>query len=398
MKILNMNSAAQTALSGPRVVRALMSAVAIALSATASLSYAADGIFSDRIVIGQSAALTGPAAQLGIQMNRGMKLYFDSVNEKGGINGRQIVVKALDDGYEPERAAANTRKFVTEGGDDEAFALLGYVGTPTANASLPIVKEAKIPFFGAFTGAAILRDPFSRYVFHLRAGYNEETAEIVKRLTSLGLKKIAVFYQNDTYGQAGLNGVTKALAEQSLKPVATATVERNSTDVNAAISTLMAANPDAIVQISAYASCAAFIKEALKRGYGGQFFNVSFVGSAALAQALGKQGAGVGITQVVPTPYGSPTPISLEFNTALKAAGQSEPNYSAMEGYIVAKVFTEALRRAGRDVSREKLINALESLREYNLGGFYVNFGPGKHVASRFVELTMITADGRIVR
>lgn len=378
--------------------RALMAAVGIALSATASLSHAADGIYSDRIVVGQSAAMTGPAAQLGIQMNRGMKLYFDQVNAKGGINGRQIEIKALDDGYEPDRTVANTKRFVAEGGDDVVFALLGYVGTPTSNAALPLIKESKIPFFGPFTGAAVLREPFHRSVFHLRAGYNEETAEIVKRLTALGMSKIAVFYQNDAYGQAGLSGVTKALAAQNLKPIATATVERNSTDVKASLDTLLAAKPDAIVQISAYASCAAFIKEALKRGYHGQFFNVSFVGSAALAQALGKDGAGVGITQVVPTPYGSPTPLSLDFNTALKAAGQSDPNYSAMEGYIVARVFSEALRRAGRDVSRDKLITALESLRDYNLGGFYVDFGPNKHVASRFVELTMITRDGRITR
>lgn len=373
-------------------------AAAITLSLSASIVFAATGITPNSIVVGQSAALTGPAAQLGIQMNRGMKLYFDQVNAKGGINGRQIEIKALDDGYEPDRTLANTKRFVAEGGDDEVFALLGYVGTPTSNAALPLIKESKIPFIGPFTGAAVLREPFHRSVFHLRAGYNEETAEIVKRLTSLGMNKIAVFYQNDAYGQAGLSGVTKALAAQGLRPAATATVERNSTDVKAAIDTLLAAKPDAIVQISAYASCAAFIKEARKLGYGGQFFNVSFVGSAALMQALGKDGAGVGITQVVPTPYGSPTPLSLEFNNALKAAGQTDPNYSAMEGYIVARVFTEALRRAGRDVTRDKLITALESIRDYNLGGFYVDFGPNKHVASRFVELTMITRDGRIAR
>ncbi len=380
------------------MLRNLTALAALTLSAAPGLSHAADGVFSDRIVVGQSAALSGPAAQLGIQMNRGMKLYFDQVNAKGGINGRTIEINALDDGYEPNRTVANTKRFIEGSGSDEIFALLGYVGTPTSNAALPLIKEARIPFFGPFTGAAVLREPFHKSVFHLRAGYNEETAEIVKRLTSLGMNKIAVFYQNDAYGQAGLSGVTKALAAQGLKPAAAATVERNSTEVKDALDTLLAAKPDAIVQISAYASCAAFIKEAHKRGYGGQFFNVSFVGSAALAQALGPEGAGVGITQVVPTPYGSPTPLSLDFNTALKAVGQSDPNYSAMEGYIVARVFSEALRRAGRDVTRDKLITALESLRDYNLGGFYIDFGPNKHVASRFVELTMITRDGKITR
>jgi ABC-type branched-subunit amino acid transport system substrate-binding protein len=358
-------------------------------------AFAEDGVTASTITLGQSAAATGPAAQLGIQMNRGMKLFFDQINDKGGVNGRKIELVFLDDGYEPKRAEENTRKLIRDNG---VFALVGYVGTPTGVVAMPVAVENRVPFFAPFTGAAALREPMSKYVFHLRAGYNEETSEIVNRLTNLGLNKIAVFYQNDAYGQAGLSGVTKALTLKGLTPAATATVERNSTDVEKALDSLLAAKPDAIVQISAYASCASFIKGAKKRGYGGQFYNVSFVGSAALAQALGKDGAGVGISQVVPYPYGTPSPISLEFNSALKAAGQTEPNYSAMEGYIAAKVFTEGLRRAGRDLTRDKLITALESIRNYNMGGFTVDFGPNNHVASRFVELSMITADGRIVR
>jgi ABC-type branched-subunit amino acid transport system substrate-binding protein len=328
-------------------------------------------------------------------MNRGMKLYFDQVNDKGGVNGRKIELTFLDDGYEPKRAEENTRKLIRDNG---VFALVGYVGTPTGVVAMPVAIENRVPFFAPFTGASALREPMSKYVFHLRAGYNEETAEIVNRLTNLGLKKIAVFYQNDAYGQAGLSGVLKALTAKGMSPVATATVERNSTDVSKALDTLLASKPDVVVQISAYASCAAFIKEAKKRGYGGQFYNVSFVGSTALAQALGKDGAGVGISQVVPYPYGVISPIALEFNNALKAAGQSEPNYSAMKGYLAAKVFTEGLRRAGRDLTREKLITALESIRNYNMGGFNVDFSANNHVASRFVELSMITADGRIAR
>lgn len=360
-----------------------------------SVGHAQEGVTSNAILLGQSAAGSGPAAQLGIQMNRGMKLYFDAINAKGGVNGRKIELMFLDDGYEPKRAEENTRKLIN---DHNVFALIGYVGTPTGVVAMPVAIENKVPFFAPFTGAASLREPFNRNVFHLRAGYNEETAEIVNKLTSIGWNKIAVFYQNDAYGQAGLSGVVKALAAKGLSPVATATVERNSTDVSKSIDAILKEKPDAIVQISAYASCAAFIKAARSRGYGGQFFNVSFVGSGALAQALGKDGAGVGISQVVPYPYGSPSPISLEFNNAMKAAGQTDGNYSAMEGYIAAKVFVEGLRRAGRDLTRDKLITALESIRDYNMGGFYVDFGPNKHVASRFVELTMITADSRIIR
>ncbi|MDE2049071.1 MAG: ABC transporter substrate-binding protein [Betaproteobacteria bacterium] len=358
------------------------------------LAPAEEGVTATSIKLGQSAAASGPAAQLGIQMNRGLKLYFDQVNAKGGVFGRKIDLVFLDDGYEPNRAVENTKKLIN---DEGVFALIGYVGTPTGVVAMPVAIENKVPFFAPFTGAQALREPMNHYVFHLRAGYNEETGEIVKRMTALGLNKIAVFYQNDAYGQAGLSGVVKALAARNLKPVATATVERNSLDVSKAIATLLPAKPDAIVQISAYSSCAAFIKEARKAGYGGQFYNVSFVGTAALAKALGKHG-GVGVSQVMPYPYGSPTPIALEFNNALKAAGQSDPDYGAMEGYIAAKVFTEALRRAGRDLTREKLITALESIRDYNVGGFMVDFGPNKHVGSHFVELTMIAEDGRVIR
>ena len=245
----------------------------------------------ERIVLGQSAAFTGPAAQLGIQFHAGAKLYFDLLNAQGGVGRRAIEIRQLDDGYEPDRCVANTKKLI----DDDVFALFGYIGTPTSVAALPLATKARMPFFAPFTGAMALRDPFSRTTFHLRASYNDETALIVKQLTNLGLKKIAVFYQNDAYGKAGLDGVTLALAAQNLKPVALATVERNSVDVAAAVATINAAAPDAVVQISAYKSCAAFVRAARKAGYGGTFYNVSFVGTQALADELGKDGAGVAL-------------------------------------------------------------------------------------------------------
>ncbi|MBC7438162.1 MAG: ABC transporter substrate-binding protein, partial [Bdellovibrionales bacterium] len=232
-----------------------------------------------KIILGQSAAFTGAAAQLGIQFHAGAKLFFDRLNAQGGINRRMIEIRNLDDGYEPDRCAENTRKLIA----DDVFALFGYIGTPTSVAALPLAVKDNMPFIAPFTGAMALRQPLRKNVFHLRASYNDETAVIVKNLTSLGLKKIAVFHQNDAYGKAGLDGVNLALGAQELKPVALATVERNSVDVAAAVKTLMAATPDAIVQISAYKSCAAFIRAARKAGYGGTFYNVSFVGTQALA-------------------------------------------------------------------------------------------------------------------
>ena len=347
-----------------------------------------------RIVLGQSAAFTGPAAQLGIQFHQGARVYFDQVNAQGGIGRQQIELRKLDDGYEPARCAENTKKFIA----DDVFALFGYIGTPTSVVALPMAVKEKIPFIAPFSGAMTLREPFSRYAFHVRASYNDETALIVKQLTNLGLKKIAVFYQNDAYGKAGLDGVSLALGHLSLKPVAQATVERNSVEVAQAVKTLVAAGPDAVVQVGAYKACAAFIREARKAGYGGTFYNVSFVGTQALADELGKDGAGVVVSQVVPSPYNPARQIAREFADAVKAVGSKDvqANFSSMEGYLAAKVFTEGLRRAGTKPTRESLMTGLESIGTQSFGGFAVSFGPSDHVASNFVELSMLTGDGRV--
>lgn len=345
-----------------------------------------------RLVLGQSAPFTGPAAQLGIQYHSGARLYFDQLNAQGGIGGRSIVIRTMDDGYEPERCAENTRKLLAE----DVFALFAYVGTPTSLAALPLATRAQVPFIAPFTGAMALREPLQKTVFHLRASYNDETALIVKQLTHLGLKKIAVFHQNDAYGQAGLDGVRLALAAQNLKPLATATVERNSVDVAQAVATLVAAAPDAVVQVSAYKSCAAFVRAARKAGYGGLFYNVSFVGTQALADELGKEAEGVVVSQVVPSPYNAANGITREFVAAAKKAGNVQVNYSSMEGYLAAKLFAEGFKRASK-LTREGLVAGLESLGETAFGGFQISLSPTRHVASRFVELSMLKGDGRVL-
>lgn len=346
-----------------------------------------------RLVIGQSAALSGPAAELGRQMNAGAQLVFDAVNAAGGVNGNRIELRAMDDGYEPERCKGNTERLLK----DDVFALFGYVGTPTSLAALPFVRESKVPFFAPVTGASALREPLLRNCFHVRASYVDETAELVRQLTGVGLRRIAVFHQNDAYGQSGLDGVTKALKAQGLAPVAVGTVERNSVDVAAAVKTLVAAQPQAIVQVSAYTSCAAFVRQARKAGYGGTFANVSFVGTQALADELGKDAAGITVSQVMPFPFSTTTAISREYLEALrKAGGDARPNYSAMEGFIAAKVFVEGLHRAGGKPSRESLVAGLESIQRTDFGGFKVNFSARDHVASNYVDLSMLTGDGRV--
>ncbi len=348
---------------------------------------------SERIVFGQSAPFTGPSAQLGIQFHQGAKLYIEQVNAQGGVHRKPIEIVRLDDGYEPERCVDNTRKLLKA----DPLALFGYIGTPTSLAALPLATADKVPFFAPFTGAMALREPFNRYAFHLRASYNDETELIINQLTSLGLTKIAVFHQNDAYGKAGLDGVVLALGKRNLKPVATATVERNSVEVATAVKTLVAARPDAIVQIGAYKACAACIRGARAAGFGGTFYNVSFVGTQALADELGKDAAGVVVTQVMPSPYNPARAIAREFNDAVKKGGADyQSNFSSMEGYLAARVAVEALRRGPPKPTRDTLVAGLESLTDESFGGFNVSFSPSNHAASKFVELSMLTGDGRV--
>ncbi len=353
------------------------------------------GVTPTAVVIGQSAAFSGPAAQLGIQMNVGAKAYFDLLNKQGGVHGRTIELKTRDDKYESNLAAENTKKFIEE---DKVFALFAYIGTPTSAAALPIFTEAKVPFVGPFTGAELLRAPFNRYVFNVRASYYDETEKIVEQLVSTGIKKIAVFYQNDAYGKAGLTGVERAMARRSMKMAALGTVERNTTVVAEAVKTISASQPDAVVMISAYTSIAEFVRQMKKTGSAAQFHNVSFVGPKALSDALGEEGHGVAISQVVPFPWSTSVAVVKEYQQVLKAAGIPDFNFSSLEGFIAAKVFAEGLRRAGRDLTRDRFIAALETMNNVDLGGFLVNFTPANHNGSQFVELTMIGRAGKFVR
>ena len=348
------------------------------------------------IVLGQSAALSGPAAALGLQFREGAQLHFDRLNAKGGVAGRPIELRSLDDGYEPERCVDNTRRLI-EGG---ALALFGYIGTPTSLAALPLVTQAKAPFIAPFTGAEALRAPFNRYAFHVRASYFDETAEIVRQSTAVGIRRIAVFHQNDSYGKAGLEGVTRALKPLGLEPAGLGTVERNTVEVDAAVKAIVAGKPEAIVLVSAYKACAAFIRAARKAGFGGTFYNVSFVGTKALADELGAEARGVVVSQVMPFPYAPISALAAEYQAAGKAVlGEKfEPNYGSMEGYVAARTVAEALRRAGPGLNAESLIGALESLRELNLGGFFVDFGAQKHTGSKYVDMTILTAEGRVRR
>ena len=376
--------------------RAFASVVSALGLAVAVPVLAADGVTATTVTVGQSAAFSGPAAELGTQMKKGILAYFDQVNRSGGVNGRKLVLKSLDDGYEGDRAAANTKKLIN---DEDVFALLGYVGTPTSEAAKPIFTDARVPFVGAFTGAELLRAPFNRYIFNVRASYYAETDAIVNLLARMELKRIAVFYQNDSYGKAGLTGVERAMAKRDMKIAAFGTVERNSVDVATAVKEISSKDPQAVIMISAYKSCGAFIKEMKKAGSNPQFMNVSFVGSKALAAELGDAGRGVGISQVVPFPWNVGTPVVKDYQKHLAPSGGADDyNFGSLEGYIAAKIFVEGLRRAGNSPTRESFVTALETLRDYDVGGFNVTYTPTDHNGSKFVELTVITRDGKFLR
>ncbi len=368
-------------------------AVIVALLASISAAWAQDGITPTSILIGQSAAFTGPAAQLGIQYRDGAKLWLDYINAQGGINGRKIELKSRDDKYESKLAAENTKKLIEE---DRVFLLFAYVGTPTSQASLPIFTAARVPFVAPFTGAELLRAPFNRYIFNVRASYYDETEKIVDYLARTGVKKFAVFYQNDAYGQAGLEGVKRALTRRNMQPMALGTVERNTTNVAEAVKTINAAEPEATVMISAYTSIAEFVKQMKKAGSISQFFNVSFVGSKALAEALGSEGRGVMISQVVPFPWSPMVPIVKEYLEFAKK-GNVDVNYSSLEGFIAAKVLVEGLRRAGKEPTRDKFIAAMESLTNLEIGGYQVRFSPENHNGSQYVDLSMIGREGKFI-
>ena len=371
---------------------------ALLLAAYCTATYPAEvGVTDSEIRIGQFAAQTGPAAELGKRMQLGIQAHFTAVNAAGGINGRKLTLVSRDDGYEPEKAAAAVKALIEE---DKVFALIGSVGTPTTLAAVPAINAAGIPLIGPFTGAQALREPLNRNIFHVRASYFDETERIVQHLSTLSIKKIAVFYQNDSYGKAGLEGVTRALAKRNLKPAAVVTVERNSVAVADALTEILKTNPEAVVQISAYKSCAALIKQARAKSYAGQFFNVSFVGSKALADELGDaSSAGVSISQVVPFPYIPSAAVIREYQERMTQAGSKDFDFSSMEGFLAAKVLTEGLRRAGgKKLNREGLITALETLRDFNMGGFTVNYSAKNHEGSRYTDLTTIVRGGKFVR
>jgi branched-chain amino acid transport system substrate-binding protein len=351
------------------------------------------GIDATSIALGTSNAQTGKASALGTGVSAGLNAYFTRINSTGGIDGRKVNIITYDDGYEPERCVGNTRRLIEK---DQVFALIGHVGTPTSAALLPILEKSDVIFFAPFTGAASLRTPVRPNIYHVRASYNDETEGLVQHLTTdLNAKTIAAFIQDDAYGNAGLNGLNKALAKRGMTLAAKASYARNTVDVDAAVATLRAANPDAVVMVGAYPACAAFVQKCHAAGFNPVFCNISFVGTAAFIKAAGVDGEGVFISQVMPSPFDAALPIVKQYQQDMIASGVKDFDYTSLEGYISAAVFTEAAKKAGDGLTRATLCTALDSLN-IDLGGFAVQYDPATHVCSNTVYFTKVI-DGKPV-
>jgi branched-chain amino acid transport system substrate-binding protein len=352
------------------------------------------------ISLGMSAAMTGPAKELGRQMKLGVETCLKAVNDAGGINGHKFVLIALDDGYEPERTKATMKELVD---DRKVFAIVGNVGTPTAEVAVPYALEKKIPFFGAFTGAGLLRKvPPDRYVFNYRASYVEETSSVVRYLVEIRKIKpnqIAVFAQQDGFGDAGFTGVTRALRRygRDKDQILRVGFKRNTLEIGDAVDEILKnrAQIRAVVMVAPYRPAARFIEKLKEAKFEPIFTNVSFVGSTALAEELRQLGpsyaAGIIVTQVVP-PVDSSATAPLRYREALARYFRGEkPDFVSLEGYIATNVLMEGFRRAGKNPTQESLVDALESIHGLDLGiGTPLTFGLSEHQASHKVWGTVL--------
>ena len=368
----------------------------VVLAATAPGDGWSEALSSKRIIFGQSAALTGPAGLLGQNMRLGISAAFREANRKGGVHNYRLVLESIDDAYEPEAAIANARELIHR---YKVFGLIGAVGTPTAAAAQPIATERGVPYIAPFTGAEFLRVAQLRpNVVNVRASYYQETEEMVVRLTKdLGVSRIAVLYQNDSFGRAGLNGLRRAVARQGLSLVAEADYPRNTEAIKIALLDLRRSIPEAVVIIGTHEPAAALIRWARRLDFNPYFVNISVVGSSALARELGADGAGVYITQVVPFPRDSSVPVVEEYRYALAMVDpESEPNFVSLEGYLAGRLVVEGLRLGGPRPSQRGFLRALKDAETIDLGGFQLRYGDADNQGSDRVYLTVIDGQGRV--
>ena len=351
------------------------------------------GITDERVLFGQSAAFTGPAQELGTNMRLGINAAFHEANQAGGVHGRSLELLSLDDSYEPEKALTNTLSLIEE---ERVFMLIGAVGTPTSRSATPVSVAAGVPFLAPFTGAEFLRTLGPQNVINVRASYNQETEEMVARLTEdLHITRIAVMYQDDSFGRAGYVGAVNALRRRGMSPVGIGLYTRNTTAVKTAVLDIERSLPEAVIIVGAYEPVATFIRWSRHIGMDVQFINISFVGSNALARKLGPEGAGVFVTQVVPFPNDLSQPIVRSYRSALSSHAPRElPGFVSLEGYLAGRLAIAGLEGCGRDLSRQCFLDSLTSADTIDLDGFTLGYGEDDNQGSDTVFLTVLGSDG----
>ena len=363
--------------------------------ATPTVELSEPGVTDKRVLFGQSAAFTGPAAELGTGMRLGIQAAFDEANRRGGVNGRLLELTSVDDEYEPEIAIANTIHLID---DEEVFALIGSVGTPTSRSTVPLIEDAGVPYIAPFTGANFLRDAKLNSVVNLRASYFQETAEMVARLIDdLGIERIAVLHQDDSFGRAGYQGVSLALAQRNMDLVAIGVYPRNTTAVKTALLDLRQGDPEAVILVGAHEPVASLISWAHEIGMDPVFMTISFVGTNALARALGSGGAGVYITQVVPYPMDSTIPVVTRYRNALSTYDPGAiPGFVSFEGYLAGRLAIAGLEGCGEEVDRACFLESLRGADVIDLDGFQLRYGRGDNQGSDTVFLTVIGENGLV--
>jgi ABC-type branched-subunit amino acid transport system substrate-binding protein len=368
----------------------------IVLLHPASPASAADaGIDANSILIGQTGVFSGPVAEPVLQYRAGAQLYFDMINAKGGVYGRKIKLLSYDDRFDPKLAAENAKRLLNE---DKVFTLFGLIGTGATAACIPFINEHRVPVVGALSGSDALRDPKLKLLFHTRASYSDEIGKMLEQLDTTGVGAIAVVYQDDAFGKAGLKSAQSAFERRGIKPTIEAPIDMSKLDaLGPTVAKVAQTQPGAVIMVTAGKASTAFIREYLKTGTRPQFFGVSVLSAKALLADLGADAHGIVVAQVVPSPLRTSYGISKEFLAAAKNASSKDVTYNSLEGFLTAKVFVEALRRAGKDLSRDKLLAALESLDNYDLGGFIIDYSKGRRAGSNFVDLSIISKTGQFL-
>jgi branched-chain amino acid transport system substrate-binding protein len=353
------------------------------------------GVTSDTVIIGRNADFSGPIGARVIENQAGADAYVDWINKRGGVNGRKIVIKKLDDKNDVKLSVVNAKKLIEE---ENAFLLFLPNSTPSTNAVLKEVAEpAGIPVVAPAAGPDSFHTPPKRVLFNLRAKYQAEIVEAIRYFTTVGQKRLALIHVDDAFGKDAIKGYETGIAQFKAQSVYMGSFDRDKLDTAKHIPRLLDIRPDAIIAVGSAKAIAEFIKEARKQGSVATFMTLSNNSADGFVKGLGNDAPGVVVAQVMPPPGSAVSKAGIEFREIAGAAG-APMSYAAMEGFIAAKLLVEGLKRAGRNLTRESFIRSMEGINGLDLGGIEVSYGPQDRTGSTFVELSIIGRDGKFRR